>query len=611
MEKFVLLLVLVGVASGAALGLSFYGTWDTTIEILPTLRIYRSNLVLNCVFAPGWRIESETKIYAGGVFKYQNFYIDGAFGEFDVWGKIYFHAEEVRYQKAWVNAETQIGPASFRLSFNHWSTSTDYTSYDEELFGPWPCVNVVSWDEAWRHIGRTMYVEGPVVGYYYPGYLKLNIGVDFPNPYRFEVYIPSARVAEFEEKFGDDFWVAWVARNQVICVYGQIKGYRWTTGGPRDEGYSVAQIQPSSPSDIVLGECCGYPPITTCPGTVIRWFEAHMHGGETLYIQGPVVSITGPSTYHGYSNTYRVRIGGGGGVDNRVEVIMYSNPGWPTVGPSYDREVCVHGKITVSGGRAVILPPDLIATKNDVCCEAALVSGTFLNWRMQFRWEPFKIIADFWDCCTGTGLGRITVEAKSLPFLCCGLSIDGSLTFTRCRGFEKLAFTIRDLPLGCCGLTAKISAEFTPTFKTLRFEPAWPGVSGCFTVYGDVVFSEAAIIGIEIYGFGITCYADKLKLRTITAFNPDKVEDITDVTFYTGEWQYLGLAYTGSGCCGELTLTLESWFGSKGVLFDFQRFRVDLQVPLTAAITVFSKAQWDFADPTPLDLFDVGWKVSF
>jgi hypothetical protein len=39
-------------------GISFYGTWDFTLQLLPIQQIYESNLVLDCVFAPGWRIES-------------------------------------------------------------------------------------------------------------------------------------------------------------------------------------------------------------------------------------------------------------------------------------------------------------------------------------------------------------------------------------------------------------------------------------------------------------------------------------------------------------------------------------------------------------------------
>ena len=141
--KRVWFLVFILAVGGVAQGLRFWGTWDMTLELLPTLRIYGSNLILDCSFAPGWRIESETKIYSGGVYQYQNFYVSGSLGDIGVWGKIYFHAKEVRYQKMWLNAETKFGDLTARLSFNHWAKYDDYTSTDRSMFGDWPCYVLV------------------------------------------------------------------------------------------------------------------------------------------------------------------------------------------------------------------------------------------------------------------------------------------------------------------------------------------------------------------------------------------------------------------------------------------------------------------------------------
>jgi len=603
-----ILVVLVLGLNVLGFGISFYGNWDMTLELLPTLRIYESNLTLNCVFAPGWRIESESKIYSGGVFKYQNFYISGSFGDFSVWGKIYFHAQEVRYQKMWVNAEIPVGEGSFRASFNHWASAADYTSTDRTMFGDWPCVEVVSWEDAWKFIGREMYVVGPVVAYDYTGALTLYIGGDSSNWDRFEIYIPSGSISAFESKFGPLFWTGWIGK--TVCVKDTIEGYRWTSGGPGGGGYSIARAYITDPSDLNLGGCPGVMISPTCPGTTIKWFYAKSYAGNTLYVQGPVASITGPGTYYGYPNTYRVRIGGGGTVGNRVEVIMSYNPMWPTVGTSYTREVCVYGRISLIGGIAVILPPDLISASESPCCGGGL-PGMFLNWRYTLIWSPFKFTLDFSDCCEGTWFRQAKIELSDVS-LCCGLFFDASLTFTKAAGLEKLTFSLGDFDLLCCGITASVSAEFTPTSKTVKFEPKWRGISGCFTVYGDVKWAANALQGIEVYGFGITCYTGNMKLRLVTAFDPDKVEDMTDITFYSGEWEYMGLTYTGQGCCGgDLTLSLEFWFGDDGLLFGFQRFRFDFQVPLASTITVFSKAQWDFSDAPPLDWFDVGWKISF
>lgn len=614
--KRIFVVLLAMAVSGAAQGLRFWGTWDMTLELLPTLRIYGSNLVLNCSFAPGWRIESETKIYSGGVYKYQNFYVSGSFGDFSVWGKIYFHAEEVRYQKMWLNAEIPLGGGTFRSSFNHWASSADYSSYDRNTFGPWPCVPpvpVVSWEDAWLFITQEVYVTGQVASASMSGgNVYINVGLPYPEPDRFQIFIGSSYVPAFKAVFGDEFWVTWNAMKPTICVRGTIKGYRYTSGGPGGGGYSVAEISLTDPTKLSLGACPGIMVSPTCPGTTIKWFYAKNYNGQTVYIQGPVASITGPDTYYGYPSTYRVRIGGGGTVPNRVEVIMPSHPGWTTAGTSYTNEVCVYGKVTVIDGVAVILLDDLISTSDKPCCvgEGVTYLTSFTNWRFRYTLDPWIFTVDFGDCCTGFSFRRLEVSTKGLP-LCCGIFLDATFAFTK-SGFEKISFTTSDIPFLCCGMTTKISAEFTPTGKQVELKPSWRGLSGCFTVYGDVDFSANVFRGIEIYGFAVTCYAGDIKLHTITAFNPDKVEDLTDVTFYEGEWEYLGLTYTGQGCCGgNLKFTLETWFGTPGRLFGFQRFKYNFEVPLTPTIVLFTKAQWNLAKASPLEWFDVGWSISF
>jgi len=501
-------------------GMSFYGTWDFTLQLLPIQQIYESNLVLDCVFAPGWRIESESKIYSGGVFKYQNFYISGSFGDFDVWGKMYFHAQEVRYQKMWLNAEIPVGQGTFRASFNHWATRSDYSSYDRDTFGEWPCyvwvaaapvIEATDLVASWAgptdpRVGQLYYVHGTIVAYYPSSpttYVNLYLVANYPNK-RFIVYI---RFADF------------------------------------------------SPP-ITLGDVLARLGASTLPEVV----------GKEICVFGFLVNFASPP-----------------GVNN-PEIILANSP---------------HQLADLNLGAC---HPEMILVPWE---------GPYINWRYTFTWLPFKITADFSDCCEGTWFRQAKIELSDVA-LCCGLFLDASLTFTKAAGLEKAAFSLGDLYLPCCGITATVSAEFTPTSKTVKFEPHWRGVSGCFTVYGDVKWTPNIIQGIELYGYDITCYTGNVKLRLITAFDPDKVEDITDITFYTDEWEYMGLTYTGKGCCGgDLTLTLESWFGNRGLIFDFQRFKFDFEVPLTSTVTVFTKAQWNFANASPLDWFDVGWKISF
>ena len=504
-------------------GLSFYGDWDFTLELLPTLQIYESTLTLNCVFAPGWRIESESKIYSGGVFKYQNFYISGSFGEFSVWGKMYFHAQEVRYQKMWLNAEIPVGEGTFRASFNHWATPGDYTSTDRKMFGDWPCYTLVPaapvYSEAdntlsslvttWAgatdpRVGQWAYVHGTVKGWFPTSpttYVNLYLHAPYPAK-RFFIYIRFADIpggaSAVMAKLGITAWSQ--VKDKEVCVYGKlVNWYETATGLNHPE--IVLGDSPNKACDLNLGAC------------------------------------------------------------------------QPTMVP-----------VTV---------------------------GPFINWRTILTWAPFKITVDFSECCRGTWFRQAKIELSDVA-LCCGLFLDASLTFTKAAGLEKAKFSLGDLYLPCCGITATVSAEFTPTSKTVKFEPKWRGISGCFTVYGDVKWAANALQGIEVYGFGITCYTGDMKLQLLTAFDPDKVEELTDIPFYTGEWEYAGLTYTGKGCCGgDLTLTLESWFGNQGILFGLQRFRFNFEVPLASTITLFTKAQWNFAKVSPLEWFDVGWKISF
>ena len=586
------------------------GTWDLTFELLPNTRIYESELKLNVGFLPGWRVESESKIYSDGLLRYQNFYLDGSFGDFDVWGKIYFHAQEARYQKMWVNAEIPVGGGAFRSSFNHWASAADYTSGDRTMFGSWPCVDVVSWEDAWRFMTREVYVTGPVASASRSGTgpVYINIGRAFPDPDRFQIYIPASDVPAFENVFGTGFWSTWDATKPVVCVKGTIKGYRYTSGGPGGGGYSVAEVSIRSPSALSLGTCPGVMISPTCPGTTIKWFYAKSYAGQTVYIQGPVASITGPATYHGVYG-YRVRVGGGETVANRVEVIMLSHPGWSTAGTSYSTEVCVQGTVELIGGVAVIRPPNLVFTSGSPCCGGGL-PGMFVNWRFRYTLDPWTFTVDFGDCCTGFSFRQLSASAKGLP-LCCGLSFDISLSFTK-AGFSSLALALKDLPLVCCGLTADLSVAFAPDRKTVSFEPKWPGVRGCFSVYGDAVWDGVAWGGLVLYGWRVYCWLGDVRLEAGVAFDREKMNSVSPLSFRSGEWEYLGLAYKGAACCGgDLWFNADFWFGDGVYLFGLRRVRTAVEFPVAAGLTLFTRGLFDLSKPSPLEYWNIGWKFSF
>ena len=589
--------------------MSLSGDWDFTLQLLPTVEVYDSDLTLKFTLA-GWSVESESSFDALG-FEYQSFYWNGDLGPFDLWGKIYFQARDVLYRRAWANVELEEPWGTFRLSFNHWRAASEYTDSDKDKFGPWPCLETISWEDAWKHMGRSVYVSGPVRGYYYAGgALTLNIGADFPSPERFQIYIPAANVPRFEAAFGPAFWTGWVG--QEICVSGTVKGYRYTSGGPGGGGYSVAEMSITSPASLSLGPCGGYRIPLTCPEPVVKWFLArHSYVGQTVCVQGPVVSISGPGTYHGYAGHYRIRLGGGETVPNRVEVILRYRPAWTVYsGTSYSTAVCVCGTVTLSGGVAVILPPNVVSASGSPCCTSAGLPGTLVNWRFSYTVVPFTLTVDFSDCGLGTSLRGLELAVADLA-LCCGLDLDASVRFTKTQGWTGATFSVDGLAWGCCGLISRLTVEFTPTRKIVQWEPRWSGVKGCLIVYGDARWTGTTWEGLAVYGFDLRCTFGPWYVRSVTALDPDAVEDATDVTFYADEFEYLGLDYGAGGCCGgALDFLARLWFGTRGKVLGLQRFRFDLEVPVGPKVELVFKGQWNLAKVVPLEWFDLGFKVS-
>jgi len=343
---------------------------------------------------------------------------------------------------------------------------------------------VISWDEAKNHYGETLYVQGPVDSVYVSGggSVTIHLGLPYPDPDRFDIYIPSSYVDDFTAVFGSDFPDNLVG--ETVCIYGEITTY-----------LGIYEIETHDPDDLQIGPCCG---------------------------------VTG--------------------------------------------------------------------------------TGPLMNFRGQLAWDPLVLTADFADCCTGIQFRKLEVGLSGLS-LCCGLSYDVDFTFSKCHGFEGLAFSISGLDLLCCDISLDLAVEFTVDSKTISVSPSWEGITGCFELYGDVDWDGFNTLeGLEIWGWGISCYIEPISLTIITALNPDEVENVVDISFYTDEWEYLGLEYVGPACCGgDLSFTAELWFGDDGLLFSIQRTKYYLELPLANAISVFVKAQWDFSDPDPLDYLDVGW----
>lgn len=203
----------------------------------------------------------------------------------------------------------------------------------------------------------------------------------------------------------------------------------------------------------------------------------------------------------------------------------------------------------------------------------------------------------------------LKLSAEGLP-LCCGISLDLGFSFTK-AGFDELSLVAKEIPL-CCGIFFDALVSFTTTSKTVEIKPRWGGISGCFTVYGDVAFSAPSLIqGLEIYGFKLRCdLGDCTYAEFLTAFDVAKVEEILkEDVFQEEEFEYVKLGFCGTGCCGgKWTLGIGFYFKPAGGLFGLGRVLADLSFPLMANFAV----QAGLSAPVGgLASLIVGWTFTF
>ena len=204
----------------------------------------------------------------------------------------------------------------------------------------------------------------------------------------------------------------------------------------------------------------------------------------------------------------------------------------------------------------------------------------------------------------------LKLSAEDVPF-CCGISLDLGFSFTK-EGFDEFSATLKSIPI-CCGISFDASVTFTTTQKTIAIKPKWEGITGCFTVYGDVNFQEpGAFQGIEVYGFKVRCeLAECNYLEILTAFDPAKVEEMLgEEIFQNDEFEYVKLGFCGPGCCGgNWQLDLSAYFTrSGGALFGLSRILADFSLPIMANLTV------DVGLSAPvggLASLTVGWTFTF
>ena len=197
---------------------------------------------------------------------------------------------------------------------------------------------------------------------------------------------------------------------------------------------------------------------------------------------------------------------------------------------------------------------------------------------------------------------------ENLPF-CCGITLDAKFAFTRV-GFDYIEFTAINVPL-FAGVVFDVGVRYGVDEKTVSVTPKWAGIVGCLTVWGDVVFDDFTLQGIELYGFRIRCeLAECNYAEFLTAFNVPAVEEVLEEDIFEGaEFQYVKLGFCGPGCCGEqYTLELTAYFQPMGSLFGVRRLTVDAGIPIMA--NLIWKLAMEVVVGGPLSLA-TGWAFTF
>lgn len=225
---------------------------------------------------------------------------------------------------------------------------------------------------------------------------------------------------------------------------------------------------------------------------------------------------------------------------------------------------------------------------------------------------PATLTSRFADCGNGITFKDVTLTLSEAS-LCCGITHDLRVYFTR-LGFQYLSFTL-DLPL-CCGISLEASVTYTVAEKTFGLKPKWSGGGQVrFEVYGDVLWDDVmmTIEGLAIYGYRLRCeFSACSYVEFLTALDVSKVEQILDDEdlLHGNEFQYVRLGFCGPGCCGgHYTIGVAVYFQPSGTLFGFTRIGVDVAVPLLAnLILTTSFGVTATGDPSSLS---VGWIMTF
>jgi len=225
---------------------------------------------------------------------------------------------------------------------------------------------------------------------------------------------------------------------------------------------------------------------------------------------------------------------------------------------------------------------------------------------------PIDLKVRFVDCCTGISFYDAVIDVSDIG-LCCGISLDAELAFSKLGGFEYLDISGIEIPL-CCGVSFTVGVEFQTSGKTLNTGLKFAGFGdACFTVYADAIAQTGSNVvdnkwknewlGIVIHGYKIKCsLGDCNYVEFGTALDST---GRSKLGLNAPEFEYMKLNFCGAGCCGgQYNVAISIYFVESGKLFGINRLGATMSIPVMSNFT----AKVSFSTTPTLS---VGWTFTF
>lgn len=534
-------------------GLYFAGTWDFKIRVIPSPLIDRNNLTLTMPIY-GYSLTSLTKMGSGGVFEEQGFELSGLLlGATEVKGGMYFDPQAVKYKHTFLELKPPISGMDFTAKVEHWAEGylpasrcpVEVTFTFDPNGEDFDSVTVAGDFNGWSTTATPMTYD-PATGLW-----SVTVRLD-PGTVRYKYVINGS----------------WVGNMSTDHPVG---------GGPVDpaaDGYVDDGFGGQNAVRIVRSVCkADLVPVT------FRYFPASDETVDSVYVAGDFNAWTPTAmTYNPAKGEWSVTINIPPGPHQYKYVI---NGTWvtnmatdhPVVGGPVDPAADSYMDDGFGGKNAVRFVGDPMPA--------------YMRYTLSAKLGNIEGTLRFEDCCCGIMFKDLTITLKDVS-LCCGITFTSTFYFTK-AGFQHLTLSMDNLFSPCCGINVGVDIEFGTAYKKVSPRFSWPGISGCFTVYGDVRTSGFSIQGIEIYGWKIRCdLAPCGYIEILTALNVAKIEEIfkADI-FFDDEYEMVKIGFCGQGCCGgSWNLAVTTFFSPTGGLFDIKRMWIDADFPLTKDLKV-------------------------